>query len=61
MCAAWLPHLKTKKSAYLINISSGLAYVPLIRVPSYCATKVRRERGEGQYGYEAAWKSVIGR
>ena len=47
MCAAWLPHLKTKKTAYLINISSGLAFVPLIRVPSYCATKVRGRRREG--------------
>ena len=40
MCAAWLPHLKTKTAAYLINISSGLAFVPLTRIPSYCATKV---------------------
>ena len=58
MCAAWLPHLKTKKTAYLINISSGLAFVPLTRVPSYCATKVRGGRGgrevegEGREGGE---------
>ncbi|KAK9832749.1 hypothetical protein WJX81_008156 [Elliptochloris bilobata] len=39
MCAAWLPHLKTKEAAYIINVSSGLAFVPLARVPSYCATK----------------------
>ena len=41
MCAAWLPHLKARQAAYLINVSSGLAYVPLTRAPSYCATKVR--------------------
>ena len=46
MCAAWLPHLKTKKTAYLINISSGLAFVPFTRVPSYCATKVRGREGD---------------
>ena len=34
MCAAWLPHLKAKQAAYLINVSSGLAYVPLTRHPA---------------------------
>lgn len=70
MCAAWLPHLKAKKTAYLINISTGLAFVPLTRVPSYCATKVRVGtcfvsmsrvfRAYEQHGYGAAWDSVIG-
>ena len=37
--AAFLPHLKTKGGAMLINVSSGLAFVPLARFPVYCATK----------------------
>jgi len=39
MCAAFLPHLSGRPEATLINISSGLAFVPLSRVPIYCATK----------------------
>ena len=38
---AWkfLPHLKLKPSAAIINVSSGLAFVPLPIMPIYCATK----------------------
>ena len=32
-------HLKDKKNAAIINISSGLAFVPLAFMPVYCATK----------------------
>lgn len=32
-------HLKTKKDPAIINVSSGLAFVPLSFVPVYCATK----------------------
>ena len=39
LCAAFLPYLRTKEAATLINISSGLAFVPLARGPVYCATK----------------------
>ena len=39
MCIAFIPHLKSRPEATLINISSGLAFVPLARVPVYCATK----------------------
>jgi uncharacterized oxidoreductase len=39
VCAAFLPHLRRRPAAKLINISSGLAFVPLARVPVYCATK----------------------
>lgn len=39
MCAAFLPHLSSRSDATLINISSGLAFVPLARFPIYCATK----------------------
>ncbi len=36
---AFLPHLKTRTGATLVNVSSGLAFVPLARFPVYCATK----------------------
>ncbi|HEX8926403.1 MAG TPA: SDR family NAD(P)-dependent oxidoreductase [Terriglobales bacterium] len=36
---AFLPHLKQQPSATLINISSGLAFMPLAQFPVYCATK----------------------
>ena len=32
-------HLATKKDAYLINVSSGLAFVPIAFMPIYCASK----------------------
>jgi uncharacterized oxidoreductase len=38
-CAAFLPHLREKANATLINVSSGLALVPLSIFPVYCATK----------------------
>jgi uncharacterized oxidoreductase len=33
------PHLMTRPDAAIINITSGLAYVPIARMPVYCATK----------------------
>src|SRR5258708_27764056 len=35
----FLPHLKTKSKAAIMNVSSGLAFVPLPISPVYCATK----------------------
>ena len=37
--AAFLPHLKSQPEATLINVSSGLAFLPIARFPIYCATK----------------------
>lgn len=37
--AEFLPHLKTRQNATLLNVSSGLAFVPLAMFPVYCATK----------------------
>jgi uncharacterized oxidoreductase len=34
-----VPHLASKKDAAIINITSGLAFVPLSRVAVYCASK----------------------
>jgi uncharacterized oxidoreductase len=37
--AELLPHLKNQRDATLLNVSSGLAFVPLAVFPVYCATK----------------------
>jgi uncharacterized oxidoreductase len=39
LSALFVPHLMKRKEAAIINISSGLAFVPLAMVPVYCATK----------------------
>jgi len=39
MVSAFLPHLKRTPAAVIINVSSGLAFVPIARFPVYCATK----------------------
>ena len=39
VCAAFLPHLRKQPHSTLINVSSGLAFVPLTIIPVYCATK----------------------
>lgn len=39
MVDAFLPHLKKTKDASIVNVSSGLAFVPLPISAVYCATK----------------------
>ena len=39
LTAALLPHLRKQPEAAVINVTSGLAYVPLAMTPTYCATK----------------------
>ena len=39
MVQQFLPHLKTRKNALIVNVSSGLAFIPLPVAPVYCATK----------------------
>jgi uncharacterized oxidoreductase len=39
MVQQFLPHLKTRKGALIVNVSSGLAFIPLPISPVYCATK----------------------
>lgn len=39
MIKQFLPHLKAQPSAAIMNVSSGLAFVPLPIAPVYCATK----------------------
>ncbi len=39
MTKKFLPHLKKKSNAAIVNVSSGLAFTPLPSSPVYCATK----------------------
>ena len=39
MCTQFLPHLKKQKTAAIINVSSALAFAPIVSTPVYCATK----------------------
>jgi uncharacterized oxidoreductase len=39
MVQQFLPHLKTRPGALIVNVSSGLAFIPLPISPVYCATK----------------------
>jgi len=39
VCNALLPHLKQQKNATILNITSGLAYMPFLASPVYAATK----------------------
>ena len=39
MVQQFLPHLKTRKGALIVNVSSGLAFMPFPASPVYCATK----------------------
>jgi len=39
LCALFTPILSKKRNAAIVNISSGLAFVPIAMMPIYCATK----------------------
>lgn len=39
LTTALLPHLEKQPEATIMNVSSGLAFVPLAMTPTYCATK----------------------
>jgi len=39
MCHQFIPHLKQQKTAAIINVSSALAFAPIVSTPVYCATK----------------------
>jgi uncharacterized oxidoreductase len=39
LTAALLPLLKTQPHAAIMNVSSGLAFLPMAMTPTYCATK----------------------
>lgn len=39
LCALFTPILLKRKRAAIVNVSSGLAFVPIAMMPVYCATK----------------------
>jgi uncharacterized oxidoreductase len=39
LTAALLPQLRQQPRSTIINVSSGLAFIPLAQTPTYCATK----------------------
>ncbi len=39
MVQQFLPHLKTREQALILNVSSGLAFIPFLLSPVYSATK----------------------
>ena len=39
LTAALMPHFLRQPAATILNVSSGLAFVPLAMTPTYCATK----------------------
>ena len=39
LSALFIPHLRKQAEAAIVNVSSGLGFVPLTIVPIYCATK----------------------
>jgi uncharacterized oxidoreductase len=39
LTAAFLPQLRRQAKAAVINVTSGLAFIPLAMTPTYCATK----------------------
>lgn len=39
MAQQFLPHLSSRPGSLIVNVSSGLAFVPLVVAPLYCATK----------------------
>ncbi len=39
LCALFTPKLLKRRKAAIVNISSGLAFVPIAMMPIYCATK----------------------
>ena len=39
LCLLLIPHLQQQARAHIMNVSSGLAFVPLAHLPVYCATK----------------------
>jgi uncharacterized oxidoreductase len=39
LCALFIPELMKRQKSAIVNISSGLAFVPIATMPIYCATK----------------------
>ena len=58
LTAALLPHLQRQASATIINVSSGLAFIPLHVTPTYCATKAALHSWSQSLRYQLKSTSV---
>lgn len=58
LTAALLPQLKSRPQAVVMNVSSGLAFVPLASFPTYCATKAAIHSYTQSLRYQLGGSSV---
>jgi len=59
MIQQFLPHLKTRKGALIVNVSSGLAFIPFPIAPAYCATKAALHSFTQSLGVQLERTAVI--
>ena len=53
-----LPQLLEQRSAAIVNVSSGLGYIPLATMPVYCATKVAMQSFSTSLRYQLKQTNV---
>lgn len=58
LTAALLPHLQKQAHAAILNVSSGLAFVPFPAMPTYCATKAALHSYSESLRYQLRGTSV---
>ncbi|MDJ1485336.1 SDR family NAD(P)-dependent oxidoreductase [Cytophagaceae bacterium YF14B1] len=55
----FIPHLRTKADAVIINVTSGLAFAALANIPIYCATKAALHSFTQSLRYQLAKDTAI--
>ena len=58
LTAALLPHLETRADAAILNVTSGLAFVPFALTPTYSATKAALHSWTMSLGHQLKGTSV---
>ena len=58
LTAALLPHLLQQRTASIVTVTSGLAFVPLAGFPTYCATKAALHSWTESLRYQLQGSSV---
>lgn len=58
LTAALLPHLRARKAATVMTVSSGLAFIPLAATPTYSATKAAIHSWSESLRHQLAGTSV---